>query len=42
MSHSMLRDGLAASTRGFPLMIPENENDWQLKCERIVLWENAM
>lgn len=27
--------------RGFPLMIPANENDWQLKYDRLVLWRNA-
>lgn len=39
MSHSVLRD--ARRPRGFPLMIPANENDWQLKYYRLVLWRNA-
>lgn len=41
MSHSVLRDSLARGSRGFPLMTPANENDWQLKYDRLVLWQNA-
>jgi len=40
MSHSVLRDVLARRL-WFPLMTPANENDWQLKYDRLVLWRNA-
>lgn len=30
-----------ARSRGFPVMTAANENDWQLKYDRLVLWQNA-
>lgn len=41
MSHLGLKDGLAPGSRGFPVMTAANENDWQLKYDRLVLWQNA-
>lgn len=41
MSQSVLRDSLALSSRGFRLMIPANENGWQLKYNCLGLWQNT-